>query len=46
MLDGEPALAALPYSFQFRRDDARALITQMRDAVLRAADFSAPCRLP
>ena len=23
-VDGEPALAALPYSFQFRRDDARA----------------------
>ena len=46
VLEGEPALAALPYSFQFRRDDARALITQMRDAVLRAADFSAPCRLP
>ena len=46
VLDGEPALAALPYSFQFRRDDARALITQMRDAVLRAADFPRPAACP
>ena len=45
VLDGEPALAALPYSFH-RRDDARALITQMRDAVLRAADFPRPAACP
>ena len=46
VLEGEPALAALPYSFQFRRDDARALITQMRDAVLRAADSPRPAACP
>ena len=40
VLDGEPALAALPYSFNSAAM-TRALITQMRDAVLRAADFRA-----
>jgi DNA-binding transcriptional LysR family regulator len=46
VLPGEPELAALPYSFQYRRDDARPLVARLRDAVGAAVDFSAPCRLP
>ncbi|MDC6163832.1 hypothetical protein PPH93_19440 [Achromobacter xylosoxidans] len=46
MLHCEPAPAALPYSFQYRRDDARPLVARLREAVLEAVDFSAPCRLP
>jgi len=46
VLQGEPELAALPYSFQYRRDDHRALVALLRDAVASAVDFSAPCRLP
>jgi len=46
VLQGEPGLAALPYAFQYRRDDARPLVACLRDAVASAVDFSAPCRLP
>ncbi len=46
VLEGEPPLAALPYSFQYRRDDRRPLVSLLRDAVAAAVDFSAPCRLP
>ena len=46
VLQGAPALAALPYAFQYRRDDTRALVARLRDAVAAAVDFSAPCRLP
>ncbi|QVQ24354.1 LysR family transcriptional regulator [Achromobacter deleyi] len=46
VLQGEPELAALPYAFQYRRDDARPLVARLRDAVGAAVDFSAPCRLP
>lgn len=46
VLPGEPELAALPYAFQYRRDDARPLVARLRDAVAAAVDFSAPCRLP
>ncbi|CAB3623991.1 MAG: LysR family transcriptional regulator [Achromobacter sp.] len=42
----DPAPAALPYSFQYRRDDTRPLVGKLREAVLAAVDFSAPCRLP
>lgn len=46
VLHGEPELAALPYAFQYRRDDARPLVAMLRDTVAASADFSAPCRLP
>lgn len=46
VLHGEPELAELPYSFQYRRDDRRPLVMLLRDAVTAAVDFSAPCRLP
>ena len=42
----DPAPAALPYSFQHRRDDTRPLVGKLRESVLAAVDFSAPCRLP
>lgn len=46
LLDCEPALAALPYAFQYRRDDTRPLVGKLRDEVRAAVDFSAPCRIP
>ncbi|CAB3812067.1 HTH-type transcriptional regulator HdfR [Achromobacter dolens] len=46
VLDCDPAPAALPYSFQYRRDDTRPLVGKLRESVLAAVDFSAPCRLP
>lgn len=46
VLHGDPDLAALPYAFQYRRDDARPLVALLRDTVAASADFSAPCRLP
>jgi DNA-binding transcriptional LysR family regulator len=42
VLDSSPALACLPYALQWRRDDQRALITQMRDLLLECVDFSGP----
>ena len=46
VLDCDPTPAALPYSFQHRRDDTRPLVGKLRESVLAAVDFSAPCRLP
>ncbi len=46
VLRGEPEPAALPYSFQHRRDDTRPLVARLRESVQAAVDFSAPCRLP
>ena len=46
VLQGDPEPAALPYSFQHRRDDTRPLVARLRESVLAAVDFSAPCRLP
>ncbi|QYJ22802.1 LysR family transcriptional regulator [Achromobacter sp. ES-001] len=46
VLQGDPEPAALPYSFQYRRDDARPLVARLRESVTAAVDFSAPCRLP
>lgn len=46
ILASEPAPAPLPYSFQYRRDDNRALVEKMRTEVMRSVDFAAPCRLP
>jgi DNA-binding transcriptional LysR family regulator len=46
LLGCEPALAALPYAFQYRRDDTRPLVGKLRDEVRAAVDFSAPCRIP
>lgn len=46
ILASDPAPGALPYSFQYRRDDSRVLVEKMRTEVMRAVDFSARCRLP
>ncbi|MBO9328689.1 LysR family transcriptional regulator [Achromobacter xylosoxidans] len=46
VLDCEPALAALPYAFQYRRDDARPLVASLREQVQACVDFAAPCRIP
>lgn len=42
VLDSSPALARLPYALQWRRDDTRALITQMRALLLECVDFAGP----
>lgn len=39
-MKSEPELAPLPYSYQWRRDDARPVIGQMRSLVQSIADFS------
>ena len=46
VLEGDPPLAALPYAFQYRRDDARPLVSKLRVEVQAAVDFAAPCRIP
>ncbi|EWM51594.1 lysR substrate binding domain protein [Bordetella holmesii 70147] len=46
ILSSDPAPGALPYSFQYRRDDSRVLVEKMRTEVMRAVNFSARCRLP
>lgn len=46
ILASDPAPGALPYAFQYRRDDSRVLVEKMRTEVMRAVDFSARCRLP
>ncbi|OZI46435.1 LysR family transcriptional regulator [Bordetella genomosp. 5] len=46
VLTSDPAPAALPYSVQYRRDDARALVQKMQAAVLASLDFTAPCHIP
>ncbi len=45
ILESHPALAPLPYAYQWRRDDTRPLITHMRELALRCADFSHAGRL-
>jgi len=40
VLVSEPALAPLPYAFQWRRDDARPVVAAMRDLAPAVADFS------
>ncbi|KOF52163.1 hypothetical protein AD428_22025 [Achromobacter sp. DMS1] len=46
VLTADPEPEALPYSFQYRRDDGRPLVGKLRAEVEKAADFSAFCRLP
>lgn len=41
-LRSEPAPAPLPYSYQWRRDDSRPLVTLMRHCAERTADFAGP----
>ncbi|MDQ7989451.1 MAG: LysR family transcriptional regulator [Candidatus Dactylopiibacterium sp.] len=41
-LEATPALGALPYTFQWRRGDARAWIPALREAVAACIDFSLP----
>jgi DNA-binding transcriptional LysR family regulator len=40
VMTGETELAPLPYSFQWRRDDMRPVITEMRALATSVADFS------
>ena len=40
MLKATPALAPLPYAFQWRRDDARPVVAAMRELAQASADFS------
>jgi hypothetical protein len=40
MLKAQPALAPLPYAFQWRRDDARPVVAAMRELAQASADFS------
>jgi DNA-binding transcriptional LysR family regulator len=44
-LESSPALPALAYAFQARRDEVRPLVRQMRTLVTRDADFALPNRL-
>lgn len=41
ILESQPALAPLHYTFQSRRDDTRLVVLKLRDMVSRVADFSA-----
>lgn len=41
-LEAFPPLRPLQYTFQWRRDDSRALIEQAREIALRSIDFHAP----
>jgi DNA-binding transcriptional LysR family regulator len=41
-LRGRPALPALEYTFQCRRDDSRPLLARMRDLVRQTVDFTKP----
>jgi DNA-binding transcriptional LysR family regulator len=40
VLKATPALAPLPYAFQWRRDDARPVVGTMRDLAKASADFT------
>ncbi|NUZ06578.1 LysR family transcriptional regulator [Piscinibacter koreensis] len=44
-LRGRPALPALEYTFQRRRDDSRPLLAHMRELVGRTVDFTKPSPL-
>lgn len=44
-LRSRPALPALEYTFQWRRDDSRPLLARMREAVVETADFTKPSLL-
>lgn len=44
-LKSRPALPALQYTFQWRRDDSRPLLKRLREAVDAAVDFSKPSPL-
>ena len=44
-LHSRPALPSLQYTFQCRRDDSRALLRRMREAVAATVDFSKPSPL-
>lgn len=44
-LRSKPALPALEYTFQWRRDDTRPLLRKMREAVDRTVDFTKPSPL-
>ena len=44
-LRSRPALPALKYTFQWRRDDSRPLLARMREAVQATVDFSKPSPL-
>lgn len=41
MLDSDPPLRTLHYSFQWRRDDIRGFLPAMRERVMQEVDFSA-----
>jgi hypothetical protein len=40
-----PALSALEYTFQWRRDDTRPLLAHMRAVVVQTVDFPKPSPL-
>lgn len=42
VLDSDPPLRALHYSFQWRRDDIRPALAALRERVVQVADFSVP----
>lgn len=42
LLDSDPPLRSLHYSFQWRRDDIRGLLPALRERVVQEVDFSAP----
>jgi DNA-binding transcriptional LysR family regulator len=44
-LRSRPALPPLDYTFQWRRDDTRALLAKMREAVVATVDFAKPSPL-
>ena len=44
-LQSRPALPALEYTFQWRRDDSRPMLARMREAVVQTVDFSKPSPL-
>lgn len=44
-LRSRPALPALEYTFQWRRDDTRPLLAHMRKAVVQTVDFTKPSPL-
>ncbi|MEO5669224.1 MAG: LysR family transcriptional regulator [Ramlibacter sp.] len=44
-LKSRPALPALEYTFQWRRDDSRPLLARMREVVARTVDFTKPSPL-
>jgi DNA-binding transcriptional LysR family regulator len=45
ILPSTPPLAPLSYAFQWRRDDARPVVSCMRELALKTADFQAVSRL-